>query len=244
MDQSIDIIVKTLIEHMHPDEMISFYLKSPLITNALNDPEVLRLLSVKYLVPLSYTFPDFINFYDEKYVTLRCLNKYTSKECLLRAILAGNLETIEELWGTHLSSHTRYEAINMAAENNKTEALIFLLNSNHLSLPVITREIIASRIIKKGYLDAAFILVPNPSPQILKDWISKLAFFGYTDNVIRLVGNEKHLISVAASSAAEGGHYKLTKILIKKGADHRKLYPNALESGNEKLINYIISLGD
>ena len=122
MDEAIDPIVKTLINFMSIDELIQIYSKSVLITDALNDPEVLGLLSIKYDLPLSDSFRELVDAYDEKYVTLRCINRYSKEDCLFKAVAANNLDTVRALVNMFEFSDEIFDrAFVLASENNRIE---------------------------------------------------------------------------------------------------------------------------
>ena len=244
MEISIEVIVKTVINHLNVDELIELYSKSLLIPFILNKPEVLSLLTIKYGLYQIETFREFIDAYDEKYVTLRCLKKYSHEECLIRASGVGNLETITGLSKMFnvFSMSATYIAAETAAENGKLDAVQLLLDTFNISH--YNRCTLANSAAKNGHINIAFLLVPNAPPRTLKNWASYLAIGGDTNKVLAYIKDDKELIESAAEGAAEGGHIELTQLLITKRADHKKLLEFAVRSGNDELVDYILSLGD
>lgn len=243
MDTSIEVIIKTVIGHMSIDEIIELYLKGDVITSALNNSEVLSLLSIKYDLPPIKTFPEFIDEYDEKYVTLRCLNKYSHEECLIRATIAGNLETVTSLTKMKDFPSNIICGVAIAAiENDNMEIVKFLISTDKLNSG--QRFTLSNKAARKGDIDLALTIHPRAQPKVKKEWASYLALRGDTQKVLEFVGNNAGMIEGAAEGAAEGGYIELTKLLLSKGASPQNVLRYAVRSGNEELVDYIISLGN
>jgi hypothetical protein len=89
-------LISLIGQYLDIESLINFYISGATYRNFLESKEALFTLSKKFNLKPSSNFDNFVDQYDNKYLTKRCFKYFSVNECLNMSSKKENVEIVNE----------------------------------------------------------------------------------------------------------------------------------------------------